>query len=121
AFRIRIEEMISTDIVLIHRPLDEPHAEGLGVEAVVLSNRRRDRSEVMNAGEFHAVIKAIGSRLLARSFTHSSSLSPTRRARSCATYDGSASRSSPSKSSGSVPIASSPLGVRGHCSFGRSQ
>jgi hypothetical protein len=59
AFRIRIEEMISTNVVLIHRPLDQPHAESLGVEAVVFSNRRRDRSEMMSAGKFHAVTKAI--------------------------------------------------------------
>src|SRR6185369_14844090 len=32
AFRIRIEEMISTNVILIHRPLDQPHAQGLGVE-----------------------------------------------------------------------------------------
>src|SRR4051794_24366063 len=121
AFRIRIEEMISTNVVLVHRPLDQPHAEGLGVEAVVLSNRRRDRSEVMNAGKFHAVTKAIDSRLLARSSTHSFSPGPVHRARSGATYDGSACLSSASKSSGSVPITISPLAVRGHCSFGRSQ
>ena len=38
AFRIRVEKMISAYVVLIHRPLDQPHAERLGVEAVVLSN-----------------------------------------------------------------------------------
>ena len=76
AFRIRVEEMISADIVLIHRPLDQPHAERLGVEAVVFSNRGRDRSEVVNAGKFHAVTKAIASKLFARSSAHSSSPGP---------------------------------------------
>src|SRR4051812_21921963 len=56
AFGVSVEEMISTHVVLIHRPLNQTHAERLGVEAMVVSNAGRNGSEMVNAGEFHAEV-----------------------------------------------------------------
>ena len=53
ALGVGIEQMISAYIVLVDRTLDQTHAERLGVEAMILFDRRRNRGEVMNTGQFH--------------------------------------------------------------------
>ncbi len=50
---VGIEQMVGAHVVLIDGAFDQPHAERLRVEAVILLNRRRNRGEVMNTGEFH--------------------------------------------------------------------
>ena len=53
ALRVGIEQVVGAHVVLVDGAFDQPHAERLRVEAVILLDRRRDRGEVMNAGEFH--------------------------------------------------------------------
>ena len=53
AFGVGIEQVIGAHVVLVHRALDQPHAERPGVEAVVLLDRGGDRGEVMDARELH--------------------------------------------------------------------
>jgi hypothetical protein len=53
SLRIRVEEVVRRNIILVDRPLDEAHAHGLCVEVVVIANPGRDRGQVMNASEFH--------------------------------------------------------------------
>jgi hypothetical protein len=51
--RIRVEQVVGADVVLVDRPPDEAHPERPRVEAVVLPDPRRDRGQVMNALEIH--------------------------------------------------------------------
>ena len=53
ALRIRIEEVIRADIVLIDGALHQPHAEGLGVEAAVVADFRGNRGQVVDAEQLH--------------------------------------------------------------------
>ena len=48
ALRVGVEEVIGADVVLVHAPLDETHAQRLGIEVVVLANLRRDRRHMMD-------------------------------------------------------------------------
>jgi hypothetical protein len=51
--------MISSDIILIDRPLHQPHAKRTSIEAIVLPDIARDRREMVNAGKLHALIETI--------------------------------------------------------------
>lgn len=53
ALRVAIEQVVSTHVVLIYGALHQPHTEGLGVEVMVLPDRRRDSGQVMDAGKLH--------------------------------------------------------------------
>ena len=56
ALRIRIEQVIRAHIVLVHRSLDQAHAQHLRVEAMVLSDLCGNGGEVVDAEEIHPAI-----------------------------------------------------------------
>ena len=59
-FRVGIEEMVGSGIVLVDAPLDETHSEHAGVEIQVLLRRPRDRRDVMQSVDaIHVVILAL--------------------------------------------------------------
>src|SRR5688500_17737070 len=70
--------MVRAHVVLIHRALDQAHAHRLRVEAVVLTDLRRDGGEMVDAGELQHV-------------AHACSLSPCRSPRK-SPAEGSSSR-----------------------------
>ncbi len=52
---VGVEQMIGGDVVLVHRLLDEPHAEEASVEGEILRRPRRDGGEMVNSGQLHRV------------------------------------------------------------------
>ncbi len=53
SFRICVEQVVGAHVVLVYRALYQPHPKRLCVEAVILSNTRRDRGHVVKSGQLH--------------------------------------------------------------------
>jgi hypothetical protein len=52
---VGIEKMVSRDIILIHSLLDQTHPQDVGVEGIVRSGVRCNRSEMVNAVKIHQI------------------------------------------------------------------
>jgi hypothetical protein len=50
---VGVEQVVGTDVVLVHGFLDEPHAEDARVEGMVARRVCRDGRQVVDAGELH--------------------------------------------------------------------